>query len=68
VQGSAVTIRLLQTYARLAPQLRNDEQRKAILDQTEAARQSMSCIPAISLDQAALDAAYQLARERLTIV
>jgi hypothetical protein len=64
----AVTIRLLQTYARLALQLRNDEQRKAILDQIEAARQSMLRIPSVGLHQTALDAAYQLARQRLTIV
>ena len=62
----AVIVRLLQTYARLAPLLRNDEQRRAILDQIEAARESMSRSLEVGLDRAALDAAYQLARERLT--
>ena len=37
----AVIVRLLQTYARLAPQLRNDEQRKAILEEVEAAREPL---------------------------
>ena len=62
----AVIIRLLQTYARLAPLLRNDDQRQAFLDQAEAARETASHSPAVGLDRAALDAAYRLARERLT--
>ena len=62
----AVIIRLLQTYARLAPLLRNDDQRQALFDQAEAARQSTSRSPEVGLDRAALDLAYQLARERLT--
>jgi uncharacterized membrane protein len=62
----AVIIRLLQTYARLAPLLRNDDQRQALLDQAEAARESTSHGPEVGLDRAALDAAYQLAHERLT--
>jgi uncharacterized membrane protein len=61
----AVIVRLLQTYARLAPLLRDDEQRRVILDQAEAARESMSGRPEVGLDRVALDAAYQLARERL---
>src|SRR5271166_3609771 len=62
----AVIIRLLQTYARLAPLLRSDDQRQALLDQAEAARETASLSPEVGLDRAALDAAYQLARERLT--
>jgi uncharacterized membrane protein len=62
----AITIRLLQTYARLAPQLRNEQQRRAILEQVEALRESMARIQAVGLDQAALDAAYRVAHERLT--
>ena len=62
----AVIIRLLQTYARLAPLLRNDDQRQALIDQTEAARESASHNPEVGLDRTALDAAYRLARERLT--
>jgi uncharacterized membrane protein len=61
----AVIVRLLQTYARLAPLLRDDDQRQAMLDQADAARESMSCCPEVGLDRAALVAAYQLARERL---
>jgi uncharacterized membrane protein len=62
----AVIVRLLQTYARLAPQLRNDEQRKAILEEVEAARETIARVPAVALDQEALDTAYRLARDRLT--
>ena len=62
----AVIVRLLQTYGRLAPLLRNEEQRRVILDQAEAARESMSLSPVVGLDRASLDAAYRLARERLT--
>jgi uncharacterized membrane protein len=61
----AVIARLLQTYARLAPLLSDDEQRRAMLDQAEAARESMAGHPEVGLDRAALDEAYQLARERL---
>jgi len=62
----AVIVRLLQTYARLAPQLRSDEQRNAILEEVEAARDSISHVPVVALDQQALDAAFRLARDRLT--
>jgi hypothetical protein len=62
-----VIVRLLQTYARLAPQLRSDEQRNAILEEVEAAGETMARVPAVALDQQALDAAYRLARDRLTV-
>jgi uncharacterized membrane protein len=62
----AVMVRLLQTYARLAPQLRSDEQRQAILEEVEAARETMTRAPAVALDQEALDTAFRLARDRLT--
>jgi len=61
----AVTIRMLQTHARLAPMLVNDAQRQAILEQVEAVRHSMTRLPEAGLDREALDAAYRLARERL---
>jgi uncharacterized membrane protein len=63
----AVSIRMLQTHARLAPMLVNDAQRQAILEQVEAVRQSMTKLPEAGLDREALDAAYRLARERLGI-
>jgi len=63
----AVMIRLLQTLARLAALLINDEQRQAILEQVEAVRQGMARMPEVGLDREALDAAYRLARERLAI-
>ncbi len=62
----AVLLRLLQTYARLAPQLRTDEQRKAILEEVEAAGECMARAPAVAMDQVALDAALRLARDRLS--
>ena len=46
--------------------MRNDEQRQAVLEQAEAARESVSRIFEVGLDREALDAAYRLARERLT--
>lgn len=61
----AVTIRLLQTYARLAPQLRNAEQRQAVLEQAEATQEGASRMREVGLDREAVDAAYRLARERL---
>lgn len=61
-----VMVRLLRTYARLAPQLRSDEQRKAILEEVEAGPEIMARAPAVALDQAALDTAFRLARDRLT--
>jgi uncharacterized membrane protein len=63
----AVMIRMLQTHARLAPMLINDGQRRAILAQVEAVRQSMLRLPEASLDRQALDAACRLARERLVM-
>ncbi len=63
----AVTIRMLQTHARLAPMLVNDGQRQAVLEQVEAVRQSMTRLPEVGLDREAIDGAYRLARERLTV-
>jgi len=62
----AVIVRLAQTYARLAPQLRSDEQRKAILEEVEAARETIARVPTVALDQEALDAAFRLAHDRRT--
>lgn len=63
----AVLTRLLQTFARLALQLNNDDQRRAILDQVEAVRQSAILLPEVGLDRETIDAAYHLARERLAM-
>ncbi len=62
-----VTARLLQTCARLAPQLRTEEQRRAISDQVEAVWQAASRIPDAGLDREAIDAAYRLAHDRLAL-
>jgi uncharacterized membrane protein len=61
----AVCLRLLQTCARLAPQLHNDEQRHAILDQVEAVHEAAARFPQVPLDIEAIEAAYRLARDRL---
>ena len=63
----AVLTRLLQTCARLALQLSNDDQRRAILEQVEAVRQSAILLPEVGLDRETIDAAYHLARERLAM-
>jgi uncharacterized membrane protein len=61
----AVTIRLLQTCARLGPQLRNNEQRRAIRHEVEAAHEAVVRWPEIHLDRTAVEEAYSLARDRL---
>jgi uncharacterized membrane protein len=65
-RSPAVAARLLQTYARLAPQLRTEEQRCAISDEVEAVWQAASHMPNVGFDRAAIDAAYRLACDRLT--
>jgi uncharacterized membrane protein len=64
----AVCLRLLQTCARLAPQLHNDEQRLAVLDQVEAVHEAVAGIHHVSLDTNAIEEAYRLARERLASI
>ena len=66
-RSPTVTIRMLQTLARLAPMLANDAQRQAILEQVEAVRQNMTHLPEVGLDRETIDAAYRLARERLAV-
>jgi uncharacterized membrane protein len=51
----AVCLRLLQTCARLAPQLHNDEQRQAILDQVEAVHEAVARFRHVSLDTDAIE-------------
>jgi uncharacterized membrane protein len=64
----AVCLRLLQTCARLAPQLHNDEQRQAILDQVEAVHEAMARFRHVPLDTDAIEVAYRSARDQLTSV
>jgi uncharacterized membrane protein len=61
----AVTIRLLQTCARLAAQLRGEEQRRAIRDEVQAVREVAARCPNVHMDRDALDQAYRLACDRL---
>jgi uncharacterized membrane protein len=61
----AVCLRLLQTCARLGPQLHNDEQRQAILDQVEAVHEVVARIGHVSIDADAIEDAYRSARDRL---
>ena len=64
----AVCLRLLQTCARLAPQLRDDEQRRAILDEVEAVYEAAALMPDARIDRNALEEAYRLACDRLGAV
>src|SRR5262249_35445406 len=61
----AVCTRLLQTCARLALQLRTEEQRRAILDQVEAIHEAAERIPDVRMDRNAVEEAYRLASDRL---
>jgi len=63
----AVTIRLLQTCARLASQLRDEDQRRAIRDEVQAVREVAARGPNIRVDRDALDQAYRLACDRLGV-
>jgi uncharacterized membrane protein len=63
--SAGVTARLLQTCARLAPQLRTEEQRRAVSAQVEAVWQAASLISHPGPDRKAIEAAYNLARDRL---
>jgi uncharacterized membrane protein len=64
----AVTLRLLQTCARLALQLRDDEQRRAILEEVEAAHEAAARMPEAHIDRNAIEEAYRLACDRLGAV
>ena len=64
----AVRIRLLQMGARLAPQLRDSDQRRAILDEVEAVYEAAALMPDARIDRNALEEAYRLACDRLGAV
>ena len=59
----AIMIRLLQTCARLAPQLRDNEQRRAIRDTIAAIHEA--AVADTRIDKSAIEEAYRLAHERL---
>lgn len=61
----AVVIRLLQTCSRLALQLRDTEQRRAIRDQVEATYGAAARMPQVHLDRQTIEEAYRLACARL---
>jgi uncharacterized membrane protein len=62
----AITIRLLQTCARLAPQLRNDAQRRALLFEVQALHDEAAGWPDVGLDREAFEEAYLSAHEKLS--
>jgi uncharacterized membrane protein len=61
----AVVIRLLQTCSRLALQLRDTEQRRAVRVQVEATYEAVSRMPEAHIDRQTIEEAYRLACERL---
>jgi uncharacterized membrane protein len=61
----AVTIRLLQTCARLVPQLRDEEQRSAIHNEVEAIHEAAVHMLGARIDRNEVENAYRLACERL---
>jgi uncharacterized membrane protein len=63
----AVTIRLLQTCGRLALQLRDNEQRRAVRDEVEAVYQAVRHMPEVHIDRDAIEEAYRLACDRLCV-
>ena len=65
VDSAAVTIRLLQTYERLAPFLKNEERRRAVADQNETTWQAASRHPFPEGDRIDMEAAYQKAHRAL---
>jgi hypothetical protein len=60
-----VTIRLLQTYERLAPFLKNEERRRAVAEQNETTWQAASQRSFPEGDRNDMEAAYQKARKAL---
>jgi uncharacterized membrane protein len=61
----AVIMRLLQTCSRLALQLHDSEQRRAIRDQVEAAYEAVARMPDVHLERNTIEEAYHLACDRL---
>ena len=63
----AVLTRILQTCARLAPQLRDDDQRRAIDDVVEAVHESVQNMRGAGLDRDAFERAYRRAHEQACV-
>ena len=61
----AVSIRLLQTFARLAEQSESQNLRQALSDQTEAVWEATSATGFVKADRADIEAAYRRARVAL---
>ena len=61
----AVMIRMLETCTRLAPLMKTDEQRQALLEQAEALWEAASSAPLVRLDRTDVESAYQAARHTL---
>jgi uncharacterized membrane protein len=65
VANPAVSIRLLQTFARLAEQGENPQLRQALSEQTEAIWEATSATALVKSDRADIEGAYRRAREAL---
>jgi uncharacterized membrane protein len=65
VHNPAVSIRLLQTFARLAEQSENEHLRQALSDQAEAVWEAVSVTALVKADRADIEAAYRKARVAL---
>jgi uncharacterized membrane protein len=61
----AVLIRLLSTIERIAPRMRNAEDRTALLEQANAVWETTNSRPLISMDRADIEAAWQRTRDTL---
>jgi uncharacterized membrane protein len=65
MHNPAVSIRLLQTFARLAEQSEDQKLRQALSDQAEAVWEAVSVMALVKADRADIEAAYRKARVAL---
>ena len=65
MHNPAVSIRLLQTFARLAEQSEDQKLRQALSDQAEAVWEAVSVMAFVKADRADIEAAYRRARVAL---
>jgi len=63
----AVSIRLLQTFGRLAEQIENPRAREALAQQVEAVWEAASAEPLVHSDRTDLEAVYRSVRETLVV-
>ena len=63
----AVSIRLLQTFGRLAQEIDNPGVREALAQQLEAVREAASVETLVKSDRTDVEAAYRAAREALVV-